>query len=278
MSKGDVVVLLTFEGEKLEVRREIALKAQHIQEMIEDAGSDVAYGIPLKEESCTYPIMVKMIHFLSGTPLALEGLSDNGSTHASQTINGFCDSEETILKMTRAAMFLQIPAILCKLANIPGILHLLLKQNNDCRDTVRELIEYKADILAENEKGENILDLAKMQNQDDVVKEVERGLMLAEGWTQLMMDAENGKLDRMKDLIALEEKDYRNIEARTALHYAAKGGNPEVVSLLIEANWGVNAKDQVDTCESCNLTLPKIRPCVKIVPHSRLVTWTCASR
>lgn len=227
----DSILLLTADGKKLEVSRSLALQAQHIKELVEDAGSDAAFGIPLREDSCTYPIMVILMRILSE---CIEGCP----AHPRE------ETGDTVLKLVRATVFLQIPAVLYRLAKVPGVLHLLLESEETCGDTVRELIDYRADIRAENEKGESVIQLAKQRNHE-VLHEIERGLLLAEGWTPLMLEADKGKVERMYDLMACESRDCRNIDENTALHYAARGGHKDAAALLIESNWEVNAPGKV---------------------------------
>jgi hypothetical protein len=226
----DPVVLLTSDGKKLEVSRSLALQAQHLKEMIEDSGSDILHGIPLREKSCTYPIMAILMRIIAET---LEGI------HAPIE-----ETDDTVLKLIRATVFLQIPALLYRLAKVPGVLHLLLESKECCGDTVRELVDYGADVRDENERGESVLELAK-RGHDEILIEVERGLLISQGWTQLMLEADKGKIERMHDLITPEAKDCKNFDENTALHYAARNGHTDAVALLIESRWDVNCKGKV---------------------------------
>jgi ankyrin repeat protein len=127
---------------------------------------------------------------------------------------------------------------------------------------VRVLLDAQADINAQNQRGETALHTAALMGVN-LKSEAERraatikvllaaganpALTDADGRTPLHVAVARGRMFAAKTLLAAKEMKTpiaaRDHQGRTALHWAAQGNNPDLISLLLDHEAKVNAKDQ----------------------------------
>ncbi len=144
-----------------------------------------------------------------------------------------------------AVNFLEIQDMLLLMARTVGILHAASAAGSI--DAVKALIDSNADLIARDSHGCTALEVAS----DPACKEeIERAIVLADGWTPLMVNARWGDIERIRFIILHDGKgvvNARNVDGscRTALHYAAERGHTSAVLELITAKAEINATDKV---------------------------------
>ena len=153
-------------------------------------------------------------------------------------------SEQDKLKILECANFLDVRELLSYLAVLPRSLHMPCV--NGRADLIRALVEHKANPMVRAKYGAFLyLQVAK---EEACLREINRAIRLREGWTELMLAASEGRKEFSELLLSqcLEPLVFvcvRNKDGKTALHYAAEFGCPEVINLLIERRANVGADD-----------------------------------
>ena len=209
-----------------------AMRSGFIHQLLDGCTEISEEGVHLVDSSCTSDNLNRIKSFLEGDR---ESLGEWWKTKA---------SEQDKLKILECANFLDVRELLSYLAVLPRSLHMPCVHGR--ADLIRALVEHKANPMVRAKYGAFLyLQVAK---EEACLREITRAIRLREGWTELMLAASEGRKEFSELLLSqcLEPLVFvcvRNKDGKTALHYAAEFGCPEVINLLIERRANVGADD-----------------------------------
>jgi len=142
------------------------------------------------------------------------------------------------------------------LTNVRGLtaLHLVAGSSGpDSIEAAQTLLSSRAELHIRDGNGWTCLHHACRNGRTEMVKHLltlkaEPGMLTSDGRSVLMLATMEGKVELVQDLLKwrgavgrmLSDKDFTGC---TALHYAARGGDLEVVTALVNKSAKINAKD-----------------------------------
>ena len=224
------------DGGQIAVPLALARQSQLIQNLIEEGCDDC---VALAHQSCTHEVLARIFQIPIEFPA--EGIVSLPNTVEPVETRDV----ETCLKILNAAMYLDMSSAICKLAKIPNLIHAVSAQG--CADKVRALIEAKADTSAKNTDGKTA---AELTTDENCLEELERGKLVALGYTPLMIEAQLGRTSRMLEILNTSDDVTASLSARsscsyrrTALHIACLAGHATTVEALLQARAEPLAQD-----------------------------------
>ena len=216
----------SLDGEVFDIEEHCLRQSQFLSLMCENRDQSAMLPIPLRDKSCTSEVLKIVLGFLHNSdPL-----------HHSCLENSRLDKDEKlVLKVFRAAQYLDIPTILACLVSKQNILHNACADG--CADTVRSLVELKADVTKRNSSLKTPIEMAV---NSACKEELMRGEPFAQGWTQLMVAVSIGNRALIKSRLRLDKVDAANLDGLTALIFACQRGDTKSVKLLLRAKCSVD--------------------------------------
>ena len=169
--EANSVKIETCDKRTIEVSKKIAVKSEVIRQILDDNffyDLDTSeHMIPLRHESCTFQTISMVMNCLIDM--------ENGRTN---TLDDSIRESKDIMPALVAVNFLEIQDMLLLMARTVGILHTASAAGSI--DAVKALIDSNADLIARDSHGCTALEVAS----DPACKEeIERAIVLADGWT-----------------------------------------------------------------------------------------------
>ena len=217
------ITVRTFDGKEILAPMETIVQSHLMRNLLDERGLG---SIDLSHESCTFEVL--SVIFDMTTESEAKSMPDVSS--------------EMALKSFQAAMYLDINAVLKRLSRFRGLLHSMSAKG--CPDSVRAMIELKADINERNADFKTAIDVAKSAKEDGCLEELERARVIQLGYTPFQVQAYLGKTEAMLALInsvaSVEDKmtclnSREPSGQRTALHMACCNGHVGTARALLHA-------------------------------------------